>query len=114
MWENGRQLAAAYFGHDALSFEYNDEGVRTLKTVNGVDHIYHLSNSLVITEEWGNNLIIYLYDTDGSPIGMQYRNTSYAEGAYDTYWFEKNLQGDIVAVYSETGSAPKILYIKNK
>ena len=35
---------------------------------------------------------------------MQYRNTFYAEGAYDTYWFEKNLQGDIVAVYSETGT----------
>ena len=103
-WENGRQLATASVGHYTLSFEYNDEGIRTLKTVNGTDHIYHLSNSLVITEEWGNNLIIYLYDTDGSPIGMQYRNTSYAEGAYDTYWFEKNLQGDIVAVYSETGT----------
>ena len=35
---------------------------------------------------------------------MQYRNTSCAEGSYDTYWFEKNLQGDIVAVYSETGT----------
>ena len=22
---------------------------------------------------------------------MQYRNTSYAEGKFDTYWFEKNL-----------------------
>ena len=103
-WENGRQLAEASFGHYTLSFEYNDEGIRTLKTVDGVDHNYHLSNSLVIAEEWGNNLIIYLYDTDGSPIGMQYRNTSYAEGAYDTYWFEKNLQGDIVAVYGETGT----------
>ncbi len=104
MWKNGRQLATASTGHYTLSFEYNDEGIRTLKTVDGVDHNYHLSNSLVITEEWGNNLIIYLYDAEGTPIGMQYRNTSYAEGAYDTYWFEKNLQGDIVAVYSETGT----------
>jgi len=103
-WENVRQLATASTGHYTLSFEYNDEGIRTLKTVNWVDYNYHLSNSLVIAEEWGNNLIIYLYDAEGAPIGMQYRNTSYAEGAYDTYWFEKNLQGDIVAVYSETGT----------
>mgnify|MGYP000030065237 CR=1 FL=1 len=35
---------------------------------------------------------------------MQYRNTSYAEGKFDTYWFEKNLQGDIVAVYNQAGT----------
>jgi len=57
-----------------------------------------------MSEEWGNNLVLYLYDADGSPIGMQYRNTSYAEGKFDTYWFEKNLQGDIVAVYNESGT----------
>ena len=44
------------------------------------------------------------YDASGSPIGMQYRTTSYAEGVFDTYWFEKNLQGDIVAVYNDAGT----------
>ena len=37
-------------------------------------------------------------------IGMQYRKTTYAANDFDTYWFEKNLQGDIVAVYSEDGT----------
>ena len=103
-WENARQLATLSKGSYNLSFEYNNEGIRTSKTVNGVEHIYHLSNSLVMSEEWGNNLVLYLYDADGSPIGMQYRNTSYAEGKFDTYWFEKNLQGDIVAVYNQAGT----------
>lgn len=57
-----------------------------------------------MAEEWGNHLVLYLYDADGSPIGMQYRNTTYAEGAFDTYWFEKNLQGDVVAVYNQAGT----------
>ena len=57
-----------------------------------------------MAEEWGNRLVLYLYDADGSPIGMQYRNTSYAEGTFDTYWFEKNLQGDVVAVYNQAGT----------
>lgn len=103
-WENARQLATLSKGSYNLSFEYNNEGIRTSKTVNGVEHIYHLSNSLVMAEEWGNHLVLYLYDTDGSPIGMQYRNTSYAEGTFDTYWFEKNLQGDVVAVYNQAGT----------
>ncbi len=103
-WENARQLATLTKSSYNLSFEYNNEGIRTSKTVNGVEHIYHLSNSLIMSEEWSNNLVIYLYDADGSPIGMQYRNTSYGEGVFDTYWFEKNLQSDIVAVYNQAGT----------
>ena len=57
-----------------------------------------------MAEECGNHLVLYLYDADGSPIGMQYRNTSYGEGQFDTYWYEKNLQGDIVAVYNQAGT----------
>ena len=49
-------------------------------------------------------MLIYIYDAEGTPIGMQYRKTTYAANEFDTYWFEKNLQGDIVAVYSEDGT----------
>ena len=103
-WEQGRRLATAVKGSNSLSFTYNDEGIRTSKTVNGVVHTYHLAGSRIIAEEWGNNLIIYLYDAEGTPIGMQYRNSMYGESSFDTYWFEKNLQGDIVAVYNENGT----------
>ena len=59
--------------------------------------------SQIVTESWGTHLLIYLYDAEGSPIGMQYRNTSYAKDYFQTFWFEKNLQGDIVAVYNANG-----------
>ena len=49
-------------------------------------------------------MIVYLYDATGAPIGMMYRTTSYAEGAFDVFWFEKNLHGDIVAIYDESGT----------
>ena len=87
-----------------LEFVYNDEGIRTQKIVNGVVHTYHLSGTDIIAEEWGNNLIIYLYDSNGSPMGMQYRRSSMAEDEFYTFWFEKNLQGDIVAVYNSAGT----------
>ena len=103
-WKNGRQLATATKGSNSLSFDYNDEGIRTKKVVNGVEHTYYLSGSQITAEEWGSNLCVYLYDADGAPIGMQYRTTSMAKGDFYTFWFEKNLQGDIVAVYNESGT----------
>ena len=30
--------------------------------------------------------------------------TSYAQNVWDAYFYEKNLQGDVVAVYSESGA----------
>ena len=33
-----------------------------------------------------------------------YRTTSYAKDTWDVFWYEKNLQGDIVAVYNSSGT----------
>ena len=46
---------------------------------------------------------MYIYDENGSPIGIKYRTDDYAEGVFDYFFFEKNLQGDIVAVYNANG-----------
>lgn len=35
---------------------------------------------------------------------MQYRTSSYAEDVFDYFYFEKNLQGDIVSVYNVNGT----------
>ena len=102
-WE-GRRLVGAVQGTKTMSFTYNDSGIRTSKTVNGVTHRYYLNGSQIVAEQWGDKLNIYLYDSTGSPIGMMYRTTSYAEDVFDLFWFEKNLQGDIVAVYDNNGA----------
>ena len=43
-------------------------------------------------------------------MGMRYRTHTQSSGSWTTYWFEKNLQGDIVAVYNSAGT--KILSYK--
>ncbi len=35
---------------------------------------------------------------------MQYHRATYAEDVWDVFWYEKNLQGDIVAVYDDAGT----------
>ena len=74
------------------------------KTVDGVKHTYTLNGSQIVSEQWDDKLLVFIYDESGSPIGMQYRTKSMAEGTFYTYLFEKNLQGDIIAVYNTSGT----------
>ena len=90
--------------YTTTSYTYNSDGIRTSKNVNGVLHEYILDGSRIVAEKWGNNLLVYLYDEAGSPIGLKYRTSSYSEGVYDYYFFEKNIQGDIIAVYNSNGT----------
>ena len=106
-WVNGTELAAAVNGTYNLSFSYDDNGVRVRKVVNGVEHIYTVNGTQILTEKWVDvgveHLLVYLYDASGSPIGMEYRNSVYPEGGFDLYLFETNLQGDVIGVYNELG-----------
>lgn len=102
-WKNGNELASITNGTDVIYFSYDDAGIRTSKTVNNVKHTYHLNGSQILGEEWDNNLYLFLYDSEGTPLAIQYRNTTYTEGKFDTYWLEKNLQGDVIAIYAENG-----------
>lgn len=102
---HGRQLRqmSRNGGQSLLKFMYNADGIRTNKIVDGVNHVYTLNGTQIVSEAWGNFLLIYLYDESGAPIGLQYRTKSYAANVFDTFYFEKNLQGDIVAVYNTDG-----------
>ena len=92
--------------YDVYWFSYNDEGLRVRKSVNGYADITYLYNGSQLIGEKVNNdvLLLYIYDEAGSVIGLKYREAIYSGDLYDCYYFEKNLQGDIVAIYNEAGT----------
>ena len=100
----GRQLEGATLGSDVYTFVHDDAGFRTSKTKNGATTNYYYDGSLLVAEETDGNITVYIYDADGTPIGMQYHGATYASGTWDCYWYEKNLLGDIVAVYNNSGT----------
>ena len=102
-WE-GRRLVGAVKGTKTMSFSYNDEGIRTSKTVDGVTTTYYVNGGQIVAEKTDTRTIVYIYDASGAPIGMMYRTPSYAANTWDTFWYEKNLQGDIIAVYNSEGT----------
>ena len=117
IWE-GRQLVThryreyyyeddiEYF--DEVNYTYNADGIRTSKTVEGIKHEYILNGSQIIAETWTESgveyVLFYFYDEAGAPLGIKYRTSNYAANDYDYFYFEKNLQGDIVAIYNESGT----------
>ena len=105
-WQ-GRRLMRYYESEMECEslYTYNADGIRTSKTVNGVKHTYHLSGTQILSEEWtdrwNRHVMVYIYDAAGQPIGM----THFQDGTLvDTYLYEKNIQGDVVAVYDYAGS----------
>ncbi len=80
------------------------------KVIDGTIYQHLLDVSRIIGEIVNNPYgieiyrLIYLYnDYDGSPIGIKYRTPDMGKDSYYCYCFEKNLQGDIIAVYTEDG-----------
>jgi RHS repeat-associated protein len=102
-WD-GRRLVGAVSGSKTMSFAYNDEGIRTSKTVNGVTTTYYVNGGQIVAESNNSRTIVYIYNASGAPIGMMYRTPSYAANTWDTFWYEKNLQGDIIAIYNASGT----------
>ena len=62
------------------------------------------SGDQLVAEEWSGNVIFFLYDENGAPVGMRYHAAADNEDVWSVYWYETNLQGDIVAIYSSAGT----------
>ena len=86
------------------TFTYNDEGIITSKNNGNHTTNYYLDGNKIIAEVTGGTILFYLYDCSGSVIGMKYRSSSYDAGEWDVFWFEKNMLGDVIAVYDDTGT----------
>ncbi len=76
-----------------MSFRYNDEGVRTRKTVNGVETYFYLDGTNILAQKTGNDILWFNYDANGTRISITMPN-----GA--VYYYAYNAQGDVIGLYS--------------
>ena len=105
---SGRELTSWYSYDDGeivkpMSFTYNADGIRTSKSYYDEVTEYVLDGSRIIAEiKNGSHIFVYIYDELGLPIGIKYRSST--TSSYEYFFFEKNLQGDIVAIYNDSGT----------
>jgi RHS repeat-associated protein len=94
-WE-GRKLTSFNKTGLAVSYTYNESGIRTSKTVNGTTTNYRLSGDKVTFEQTGSDSIYYVYDTQGQLISMILNGTEYG--------YIRNAQNDIVGLINSAGT----------
>ncbi|MBU3114613.1 DNRLRE domain-containing protein [Clostridium lacusfryxellense] len=95
-WEEGRKLAGLSGNGNAISYKYNDSGIRTSKTVNGVKTSYHLVGNKVTYETNGTDIIYYTYDSSDSLVSMSLNGVE--------YYYIKNAQRDIIGLFDKSGT----------
>mgnify|MGYP000855898821 FL=1 len=101
-WEMGRQLKGITGPNLGTSYKYNENGLRTEKTVNGRTHEFTLLGSSVTREVIRNEqgeiiwTLRYSYAGDTSPVSMNVNGTE--------YYYLKNAQGDITHIVDGEGS----------
>lgn len=95
-WEKGRQLESMTDGTDTLSFRYDNGGIRTSKTVNGIQTKYTYIGTTLVSQKTGNEILNFAYSAGGAPYGFTYNGTS--------YFYLLNIQGDIIGIYDGNGN----------
>ena len=78
-----------------INYTYNADGVRIGKSGSRAG-TFIVSGTQILREINSVATIDYLYDENGSPIGLTYKGT--------TYYYRKNLQGDIINITDSTGA----------
>ncbi len=95
-WVKGRQLSAVSDADTSITFKYNNNGIRTKKTVNGVDTEFTYVGDMLVSQKTGNEIINFAYTAGGAPYGFTFNGTS--------YFYLLNLQGDIIGIYDSNGN----------
>ena len=95
-WQ-GRRLTGATNGTNTISYSYDENGIRTQKTVNGTVTNYNYQGSALISQVTGNDTLLFSYDANGNVAAVNYNGTY--------YYYVRNGQGDIVKLIDGNGSA---------
>ena len=89
-WENGRQLAGV---NSNIRYEYDFRGLRTRKIVSNVTTNYYLDEvGRVLARQVPGRIGEWFFYDDLGVYGMQHNGTN--------FMFERNILGDIVAIYN--------------
>lgn len=95
-WENGRSLSRAVSSDTVVDFTYDLSGIRSTKTIDGVQHSYLYAGEKLLRESYGSNVLDFFYDANGTPYALKYNGS--------IFYYITNLQGDVVQIVDTNGN----------
>ena len=108
-WQGRNLIALQHTDGSYSAYAYNADGIRTQKgyvnaegTIGEITAKYTLDGNKIVAEQRGDITLYYLYDDTGSIMGISYGD--------NTYTFAKNIQGDVIGIYSGGALVAKYEY----
>ena len=95
-WQAGRRLAQMSKSGTTVQYQYDANGLRVSKIVNGTETTYALYGKLLMHLKQGANEMHFYYDAQSRPAMVNFN------GAYYTYLH--NLQGDVVGLVDSSNN----------
>ena len=92
----GKQLVSAVKTGKNITFAYDENGLRTQKTVNNVTTNYYYNGSVLISQVSGNDTLLFSYDASGNVVSVNFNGTD--------YYYVRNGQGDVVKFIDGNGT----------
>ena len=96
-WQAGRRLAGMTNGTNTYGYKYDDNGIRTEKTVNGITTHYLTVDGRITGQYDGTDTLYFRYNADNSPIGFSLNG--------EEYLYLKNIQGDVEEILDKNGNS---------
>ena len=102
-WTNGRTLSQITVNPedengtaDVYRYTYDESGIRSSKTVNGVTTYFTTKDGVIQSQTDGTNTMYFQYDNSGNPAGFLYNGAQ--------YFYLTNQMGDVIGIADSTGS----------
>ena len=100
-WNTGRNLESIVDGNNKYSYTYDENGIRTSKTVNGKTTYYNTKDGVILSQTDGTDTLYFQYDSNGTPLGFVWNGTQYL--------YLTNQMGDVVSI-TDTNDTELVQY----
>ena len=95
-WNTGRNLESIVDGNNKYSYTYDENGIRTSKTVNGKTTYYNTKDGVILSQTDGTDTLYFQYDSNGTPLGFVWNGTQYL--------YLTNQMGDVISITDANGN----------
>ena len=95
-WNTGRNLESIVDGDNKYSYTYDENGIRTSKTVNGKTTYYNTKDGVILSQTDGTDTLYFQYDSNGTPLGFVWNGTQYL--------YLTNQMGDVISITDAQGN----------
>ncbi len=95
-WNTGRNLESIVDGNNKYSYTYDENGIRTSKTVKGKTTYYNTKDGVILSQTDGTDTLYFQYDSNGTPLGFVWNGTQYL--------YLTNQTGDVISITDAQGN----------